>query len=200
MIRSRARRTRCCTLAKLSPPGGAMLVSRSQFRCSSGSRSAASVNVRPSQAPKSVSIRSSSTTTSTPSALARGGRGVVGPLQRRGDDGRDAAAPGKVLSRGVGLTTAQIGQRRVAAAGVAPLRRTARSGRDATAAASSALPERRSIRPVDDDAAAAASIASFASRSACEFFFRGIHVNEIRSKPGRQLSGLPMQPGDVRDA
>jgi hypothetical protein len=69
-IRSRALNTRSVTVSKLSPPGGTLLVSRSQRPCSSASRSAASANVNPSQEPKSVSIRSSSTVTSRPKALA----------------------------------------------------------------------------------------------------------------------------------
>ncbi len=36
MMRSRARRTRCTTLSKLSPPGGLMLVSRNQLRMQVG--------------------------------------------------------------------------------------------------------------------------------------------------------------------
>lgn len=70
MIRLRARRTRVCTVSKLSPPGGVTLVSRSHWPCRSGLAALASPNVSPSQPPKSVSIRSSSTLTSSPSALA----------------------------------------------------------------------------------------------------------------------------------
>ncbi|SHX55059.1 Uncharacterised protein [Mycobacteroides abscessus subsp. abscessus] len=70
MIRLRARRTRWCTVSKLSPSGGVIEVSLSHWRCSSGSRSDASEKVRPSHLPKSVSIRSSSTVSGTPRAPA----------------------------------------------------------------------------------------------------------------------------------
>jgi len=48
---------------------------------------------------------------------------VIRALQRRGDDGRDAALLGEELCGGLGLPPAYVGQRRVTAAGIPPLRR-----------------------------------------------------------------------------
>ena len=58
--------TRSLTWTKLSPPGGATDGSASQAVISDGQRSRTSAKVRPSQAPKSVSLKPSSVTTGTP--------------------------------------------------------------------------------------------------------------------------------------
>ena len=71
-ISSSAAATRRPTSAKLSPPGGATSSSVSHRSCSSGSASFASLNVSPSQSPKSVSISPSCRCIGTPSAVATG--------------------------------------------------------------------------------------------------------------------------------
>ena len=62
--------TRALTSVKLSPPGGATSGSASQALISAGQRSRTSANVRPSQAPKSVSRNPSSVTTAAPVTAA----------------------------------------------------------------------------------------------------------------------------------
>ena len=134
----RTRCTRSATASKLSPSGGVTLVSRNHFRCNSGSFSAASKKVRPSHAPKSVSIRSSSTVTSSPSALAAF---AAVSYARCSGDAMTALTPPRfpeVVRSGFRLPLTDVGQCRVAAAGIPALRRQFESARAATAATGSA--------------------------------------------------------------
>ena len=125
----RARRRRGGRRRRSSrPAGGATEVSPSQARCTSGSRCAASEKVRPSHAPKSVSVKRSSTVIPSPSTPRHRLGGLARPQQRRADHGPDVAvgpdvAGGERRRGGRGLLEARLGQLGVAAPGVAPLDR-----------------------------------------------------------------------------
>ncbi len=109
------------TAAKVSPPGGAASAPASQAAISSGHCCETSAKLRPSQLPKSVSARSSSTVMAAPTRSGHDFGGLPGADQRRGPT---RSMPPRPASRRQPRqpAAAELSQRDVAPAGETPFR------------------------------------------------------------------------------